>query len=218
MNNLNTVFTCLIKVLGLHQSHAVSHWIYGFSDELKLHGFVCTSGILSIVILMRFRVKERERKRLERSYQHINNGCFPFLLKILAFYLSAPCRTDHAVSVWRKHNLCLLFLLQWVSFWRMQGVKQNCNKRNWRTPKASEHALNWTSYHHPFLCIDHSEMCRHQARLNRCMNSSFPRYNKVHSCWILPNKNQLKVNSMISSICILVLKKDWQDLSASLWR
>lgn len=34
---------------------------------------------------------------------------------------------------------------------------------------------------------------------------------------ILPNKNQLRVNSVISSISITVLKKNWQDLSAPLW-
>lgn len=32
---------------------------------------------------------------------------------------------------------------------------------------ASDCALNWTSHCHPLLCIDHSEMCQLEVRLNR---------------------------------------------------
>lgn len=113
MNNLNNVITCLIKSQGLHHLMQFPTEFMSFLAKFKLHGFLCTSGILSIVVLMKFRVKEREIESLERSYQHINNWWFPFLLKTWAFYLSAPCRADYAVSVWRKHNL---FLLPCVSF------------------------------------------------------------------------------------------------------
>lgn len=36
---------------------------------------------------------------MERSYQYMNNGIFPFLLNILGFYLSAPCRAECATTI-----------------------------------------------------------------------------------------------------------------------
>lgn len=55
-------------------------------------------------------------------------------------------------------------------------------------------------------------MSWHEARLSRYQESRFV---VVEYCQ--RSINSVKMNSMISSILIVVLKKDWQDLSISLW-
>lgn len=96
-----------------------------------------------------------------------------------------------------------------------RGLNRTARRVMGEHHSASDCALNWTSYHCPLLCIDHSEMCQREVRLNRDMES-VPQCDKDHNS-AKQESTQLGWTAWLAQLLLLFWRKTDKDLSAPLW-